>query len=157
MPKPKEPLTEKQSKIAVQAQLMGLTATDMSRIAYRFRMAERETEMMQLVSRLKDGLEWESLKTNDQGLPVWRITDRATTKTAIYSGCLDGKRNLYRRYRRNPAKHDLKWEVKVFENGQQVDYVQAHLFRNRDLRKRHCPEGDTNLVLIMRHFKTFVI
>lgn len=68
MPKERAKLSDKQERILVQAQLMGLTARDMQQIGNRLIALQKEAEDRQEVEENCQGYTWEKLKDNE-----WKI------------------------------------------------------------------------------------
>ena len=60
MPNYRKPLTDKEERILVQAQLMGLTTDSMVRIGNRLRALEREAEVKAQISNDIQGYTWET-------------------------------------------------------------------------------------------------
>jgi hypothetical protein len=60
MPNYRKPLTDKEERILVQAQLMGLTTDSMVRIGNRLRALEREAEELSQINEAIHGYTWET-------------------------------------------------------------------------------------------------
>jgi hypothetical protein len=58
MPNQRKPLTDKEERILVQAQLMGLTTANMVKIGNRLRALEREAEEKQRIAENIQGYSW---------------------------------------------------------------------------------------------------
>lgn len=69
MPIERKKLTDKQERILVQAQLMGLTPRDMQQISNRLIALQREAEEKADISKRIEGFSWEKVKDHD-----WKIT-----------------------------------------------------------------------------------
>lgn len=61
MPRGRAKLTDKQEKILLQAQLMGLEASDMTRIANRLVALKKEREEIARVNDTTNGFRWEKI------------------------------------------------------------------------------------------------
>jgi hypothetical protein len=65
MPRGRSPLTEKQERILVQAQLMGLTTADMVKIGNRLRALDTEREFKQRVDEVTARCQYEIVDKNN--------------------------------------------------------------------------------------------
>lgn len=76
MPRGRAKLTDKQEKILLQAQLMGLEAHDMTRIANRLVALKREREEMSQVDDTTQGFRWEKVvdNTRKDNQTWWKIS-----------------------------------------------------------------------------------
>lgn len=69
MPVERKKLTDKQERILVQAQLMGLTPRDMQQISNRLIALQREEQEKSDIAKRIEGFSWEKIKDRD-----WKIT-----------------------------------------------------------------------------------
>ncbi len=69
MPRERAKLSDKQERILVQAQLMGLTARDMQQIGNRLIALQKEAEVRREIDNTCQGYTWEKIKETE-----WRIT-----------------------------------------------------------------------------------
>ena len=111
-------LTDKEEKILVQAQLMGLTTASMVKIGNRLKALERESEQRSEVAditknynytRKSDGKGWEI--TTDDGY-VWHFTGRSVTRYGSWNSRSKIHYNLHiekpgTRFHRSGEKVDL--------------------------------------------------
>ncbi len=97
-------LSDKQERILVQAQLMGLTARDMQQIGNRLIALQKEAEEIKRIGENTQGFSW--TKT-DKG--TWNIT----TPEGYLCEFSKGKRNN----RRNYWERNLDYHVKVTKPG----------------------------------------
>jgi hypothetical protein len=69
MPVERKKLTDKQERILVQSQLMGLTPRDMQQISNRMIALQKEAEEKADISKRTEGFSWEKINERD-----WKIT-----------------------------------------------------------------------------------
>ena len=76
MPRERAKLSDKQEKILIQAQLMGLSAHDMQQIGNRLMALKKEAEEKSDIADAIYGFSWEEIKdeTRKDGKAGWRIT-----------------------------------------------------------------------------------
>jgi hypothetical protein len=65
MPRTRAKLTDKQERIIVQCQLMGLTTSDMIQISNRLRALEKEKEFKHKVDEIMQDISWEAKKKGE--------------------------------------------------------------------------------------------
>jgi|688.fasta_scaffold02866_9 hypothetical protein len=65
MPRGRAKLTEKQERILIQAQLMGLTPQDMQRISNRLIALQKEAEEIRSINEVTQGYTWDEVVRND--------------------------------------------------------------------------------------------
>lgn len=74
MPRGRKPLSEKQERVLVQCQLMGLTTSDLVTISNRLKALDVEREFKSRVSEVTEGFTW-----NIKDKRNFTVTDRAGT------------------------------------------------------------------------------
>ena len=74
MPRGRRPLSEKQERVLVQCQLMGLTTSDLVTISNRLKALDVEREFKSRVSEVTEGFTW-----NIKDKRNFTVTDRAGT------------------------------------------------------------------------------
>ena len=74
MPRGRKPLSEKQERVLVQCQLMGLTTSDLVTISNRLKALDVEREFKSRVSEVIEGFTW-----NIKDKRNFTVTDRAGT------------------------------------------------------------------------------
>jgi hypothetical protein len=88
MPRTRAKLTDKQERIIVQCQLMGLTTADMTQISNRLRVLEKERDFKAEVDAAIQGMSWE-IKIPKKH---YVITD---TRGRVYNCILNKKTHRY--------------------------------------------------------------
>lgn len=95
MPRERAKLTDKQERILVQCQLMGLTPRDMTQISNRLVALERERQLKADISEATQGMTWSKL-----GAKGWRVVDS------------DGR--IYECHKAKPGKrHQSYWDQQI--------------------------------------------
>ena len=127
-------LTDKQERILVQAQLMGLTPRDMQQISNRLIALQKEAEEIKKISEAIHGYSWNK---TDKG--TWNITTPDGYLCEFSKG-LRSKRDYWRR--------SLDYNVKVTKPGTafKTRYLNKKSVSIRDdWTARICPEGNKEL------------
>lgn len=142
MPNYRKPLTDKEERILVQAQLMGLTTDSMVRIGNRLRALEREAEEIAQINEAVAGYTWETPSkekltiVNPEG---YKITAHSTTP----------RRSSSFYYRSMSRSYDLD----ISKPGTRVKLRQVsdvNLMEGRDWRKRMMPANSKELYSLIR-------
>lgn len=145
MARKKTQLSEQEQKIMVQAQLMGLTVKNMTRIANRLRAIEKEKYTTAWIQDTVTGVAWKNLSEKVNGYVTcekWQVFDNNSDHSAIYTGNSD---------------HYI-WRVQTFKGDTKQNEFRASVHDSTiKLYKRQCPDGSPNLVLAINHFKKFVL
>ena len=145
MARKKTQLSEQEQKIIVQAQLMGLTVENMTRIANRLRAIEKEKHTTAWIQDTVTGVTWKDLSEEVNGYVTcekWQVFDNNSDRSAIYT------RNL----------GHYNWRVQTFKGDTKQNEFRASIYEHTiKLYKRQCPEESPNLVLAINHFKKSVL
>jgi len=104
MPRTRAKLSDKQERILVQAQLMGLTARDMQQIGNRLIALQKEAEEIKKIGETTQGYSW--TKT-DKG--TWNVQTPDGYLCEFSKGKRDGRRSYWERR--------LSYQVKVSKPG----------------------------------------
>lgn len=138
-------LTDKQERILVQCQLMGLTTADMVKISNRLRSLDAEREHR---AEIADVVASHTVEAIPKG---WRIT---SDKGVVYSCVKKKKRATSDWYTRGPV---WEWDIDIFPkkgSKKPVRTVANHkVYISDTLTTRSCPEGDKQLFGLMRSIK----
>lgn len=138
MPRERAKLSDKQEKILLQAQLMGLTARDMQQIGNRLIALQYEAEERRKIQDTIEGYSWEPIKDG------WRIT----TPTNYCVEAVRGQRG-------NSHWHHSTWEYdfKISKPGTRFKtrtFQKKNLHLEYDWKKRLMPEKSKDLYAIIR-------
>lgn len=135
-------LSEKQERILVQCQLMGLTPRDVQQISNRLIALQKEAEYRSEVGNVISGMSWEKI-----GKDGWKIVDR------------DGKIYECTKHKSKRSKQSYwesalyVWDIKISKPGTrfkekyekdvrvQIDYY---------ITAKLCPEGNKDLYALMK-------
>ena len=146
MPRGRRPLTEKQERILVQCQLMGLTTSDLVTISNRLKALDVEREFKSLVSEITHGFTWTCKNKRE-----FTLSDTAgyTYEVKVLS---DYNRNSW-----NQQCHDFA-NVTISKPGTRFKNrsVSAHPLRGHwedNEIVNACPEGNKYLFRMMRDIK----
>ena len=138
-------LSDKQERILVQCQLMGLTTADMVKISNRLRSLDAEREFR---SEIADVVASHKVEAIPKG---WRIT----SDTGIVYSCVKKKgKSTNDWYNRGTT---WLWDIDIFpKKGSKKPprTVENHkVYVSDTLSTRSCPEGDKQLFGLMRSIK----
>ena len=134
-------LTEKQERIIVQCQLMGLTTADMIQISNRLRALEKEKEFKAEVDDVMQGISVE-VKTAKKH---YIITD---TKGKIYEFKISTKKRSY-------FESDT-WDVAVTHPGTRMkprSFAGASIYASNDEMPSICPNKDKYIFRLAKAVK----
>ena len=140
MPRGRASLTDKQERILVQCQLMGLTTSDMIKISNRLKALDIERENRKKVDEAVSGMTWKIVSTKNfvvtdsKGL-VYDCADITNIRKIGYYHKSFGVTITHPGTRMKPRKGELT----IHEN----DYILA----------RHCPENSKTLYRICEGIK----
>lgn len=130
-------LTEKQERILVQCQLMGLTPQDMQQISNRLIALQKEREYKEEVAEAVNNLSWSSTKNG------WQIVDQ-NGKTFECVKKLKSNRNYYdRRY---------SWDVTIDKPGTRYKTKTIRdvgFYMNPYIPAKLCPENSKDLLALL--------
>lgn len=134
-------LTDKQERILVQCQLMGLTTKDMTQISNRLVALEREARLRQEIGETTQGMSWTKI---DKG---WRITD---SQGRIYD-CRKGKPS--KRHQSYWDRQVFVWNVEISGKDKRyktkmVNEVSASI--DYQITAKLCPENSKELYSLLR-------
>lgn len=138
MPRERAKLTDKQERILVQAQLMGLTPRDMQQIGNRLIALQKEAEDKKHISENIEGYSWAQVKGG------WQVTTPDGHTVEAIRG--DRGRSHY---------HYSQWEYdfKVSKPGTRFKtrtYKQKSLNIDYDWKKRLMPADSKELYAVIR-------
>jgi len=146
MPRGRAKLSDKEERILVQAQLMGLDTDSMVRIGNRMRALDREKEFRAKVSEVSSGFSW-TLKSNRE----FAITDREGKLYEV---------NIVRDYNSRDWNHSATDYAKITINKPGTRFkprtINAHKIGNpfNDEIVSACPEKNKYLYRVMREIKS---
>ena len=131
-------LTDKQERILVQAQLMGLTPRDMQQISNRLIALQKEAEEIKKIGETVQGFRWSK---TDKG--TWNVT----TPEGHVCEFSKGKRSSRRSY----WERNLDYSVKVTKPG--TAFKPRSFTKSIGIRDewvaRLCPEGSKELYALI--------
>jgi hypothetical protein len=146
MPRGRKQLTDKQERILVQCQLMGLTTADLVTISNRLKALDREREFLAKVAEATHGFTWTAKNKRE-----FTLTDLAghVYEIKVVSD--------YSRHSWNQQTHDFA-SVKVTKPGTRFKarIMSSHPLRNPwndDEIVSACPDGNKYLYRMMRDIK----
>jgi hypothetical protein len=134
-------LTDKQEKILIQCQLMGMTTADMVKISNRLRAIDAEREFRIKVDEVVQGMTWTKPERSH-----YIVTD---SKGLVYD-C---------KYQRKYSNHWNKtetWEIKVNHPGTRMKekvFKEKNIWSNGDEAARLCPDNDKRLYRLLKAIK----
>lgn len=139
MARERTPLTEKEERILVQAQLMGLSTASMVKIGNRLRALEKEREAVAELNDAVHGFSWEGVQTANN-LSV--VTPKGYTVTATRS---TGGKSYWRHY-------NWYYEVVISKPGtrfkeRRIDGVELRVDYN--WKKKHMPANSKELYALI--------
>ena len=142
MPRERSKLTDKQERILVQAQLMGLTPSDMTKISNRLVALQREALDMQEIAETIDGYSWTKDKDH------WIIT----TPDGYVVKFVKGKTG-------RSSYHYQSWDYNVTINKPGTAFKTRKLQKNsitfrQEWRSRLCPENSKELYAMIKWLST---
>lgn len=157
MPRGRAKLTDKQEKILLQAQLMGLEAHDMTRIANRLVALKKEREEIEQVNRDIDRFRWEKVvddtsKTNDVWWKIFHpdgylieVTNIAVKDRGWYSKTYKANFRITKpgtRFNTRIAKDrnfsvDNDWTKRLMPENDKVLYGIIRWCKQQDFRMEH--------------------
>ena len=138
-------LTDKQERILVQCQLMGLTTRDMTQISNRLVALEREREWLRDIDESKADCEWQRVGTTG-----WVITHR---DGKIYTCTPYKKSNKQQSYW---DRSIYAWDVKINKPGTRFKekvLSDVTLYVDRNVTARICPENSKELYGLLSAIK----
>lgn len=143
MPRERAKLTDKQERILVQAQLMGLTASDMTKISNRLVALQKESQDMKEIADTIDSYTWTKDEKNR-----WSIH----TPDGYVCKFIKGK-NARSHY------YETTWDysITISKPGTafKTRYVQKNSVRfSNSWRSKLCPEKSKELYGLIRFVKT---
>jgi hypothetical protein len=147
MPRGRRPLTDKQERILVQCQLMGLTTADLVTISNRLKALDRENQFRARVNEVTDGF-------------TWTVKDKRNFVVVDGSGAVYDC-SCYTEYSgRDWTQHGIdyiKVTVRYPGTRKKSRTVSDHRISARweeDEIASVCPEGNKYLYRILRDIKT---
>ncbi len=135
-------LTEKQERILIQAQLMGLTARDMQQIGNRLIALQKEARDRQEIENYCQGFSWEKTKDNE-----WRVT---TPEGHVVETHKTGK------FRTEWNRHSIEYDFKVYKPGTRFkirNFKKTSASVELEWRKKLMPEQSKELYGVIRWIK----
>ena len=139
MARGRAPLTDKEEKILIQAQLMGLSTASMVKIGNRLRALEQEREAIANIENTVAGYTWEDLTSGN-----WKITTPEghlveATKTA--------------RGKSSWNHYGWNYNIKVSKPGtrfKERSYKEQSMYMEYDWKKRLMPGNSKELYALIR-------
>ena len=133
-------LSEKEERILIQSQLMGLTTANMIRIGNRLRALDIERQQKEMVSSMVEGRSY-SKQTNG-----WKIIDRDGVNYDF---------NKIKVKRKNYYEAAWAWEVTITKPGtrfvpKKVDKISRYSGHYDDPPQRLCPENSKELFGVLK-------
>jgi hypothetical protein len=146
MPRGRKQLTDKQERILVQCQLMGMTTADLVTISNRLKALDREREFLAKVAEATHGFTWSAKNKRD-----FTLTDTAghVYEVRVVS---DYSRDSWNKQCHDFAKVTVSKPGTRFKNRN----VSAHPLRAQwedDEIVSACPDGNKYLYRMMRDIK----
>lgn len=143
-------LSDKQEKILIQAQLMGLTANDMQQIGNRLMAIKREAQDRADIADAIQGFSWEELKdeTRKDGKGGWRVT---TPDGYVFNV------NNPRKDQRNWYARNTSWDFHVEKPGTRF---KTRVLKDKTVsvddqwKKKLMPDTNKDLYGIIRWIRT---
>jgi len=134
-------LSEKEERILIQSQLMGLTTANMIRIGNRLRAIDIEREQKELINRLMEGRSY-SKQTNG-----WKIVDQDGVNYEFNKIKLKRKTNYY--------ESAWAWEVTITKPGtrfvpKKLEKVSRYNGNYDDPPQRLCPDNSKELFGVLK-------
>ena len=146
MPRGRKPLTDKQERILVQCQLMGMTTADLVTISNRLRALDAEREFLSRVSEASHGFSW-TVKNKRE----FTITDQSghVYEVKCYS---DYSRRDWNHYGTDYAKITVSKPGTRFKTRTVSDHRLSYNYDDGEIVSA-CPEGSKYLYRVMRDIK----
>jgi len=135
-------LTDKQEKIVIQCQLMGMTTADMVTISNRLKALDAEREFRVRVSEVIEGKTWEKKSSKH-----YIIKD---SDGLVYDCTMAHK--VYDHWNRSE-----RWTVSVTHPGTRMKekvFKDQSIYASSDEQARVCPDNDKKLFRLMRAIDT---
>jgi hypothetical protein len=142
MPRERAKLTDKQERILVQAQLMGLTPSDMTKISNRLVALQKEADDMREIADTIEGYSWSKDEKNH-----WTIR----TSDGYVCKFVKGKTGRSQYY-------DTSWDYNVTISKPGTAFKTRYLQKKtvsfkHDWRSKLCPEKSKELYGMIRFLK----
>jgi len=141
MPKERAALTEKQERLIIQATLMGLTPSDMTKISNRLIALEKERSYIKEVQDASEGMSWSK---SDKG---WKIID---SQGKVYD-CVRFKKSKYSHWCRAYG-----YDIVVSKPGTRYKTntnKDVKFYVNNNVPNRLCPENNKELFALLSLIK----
>ena len=147
MPRGRKPLTDKQERILVQCQLMGLTTSDLVTISNRLKALDAEREFRARVNEATSGFSW-TVKNKRE----FTLTDQAghVYEVKCYS---DYSNRDWTMRGRDFAKITITRPGTRFKARTVADHKLANPWNDVEIASA-CPEGSKYLYRVMRDIKS---
>jgi hypothetical protein len=140
MPRARAKLSDKEERILVQAQLMGLSTTSMARISNRLKAIEKEQEEVARINDTISGFAWDPV-TDDKALKV--VTPKGYTITAAGINLASTRWYHYVYiYQLTISKPGTRFKERT------INKVELHC--DKDWRKRLLPSNSRELYALIR-------
>lgn len=137
MPRERAKLSEKQERILVQCQLMGLTPSDMQQISNRLIALQKEREYKDEVAEAVNGLTWTATKKG------WLITDQQGKRFECVKKVKPNRNYFDRRY---------SWDVTIDKPGTRYKAKTIRdvgFYKNPYIPAKLCPENNKDLFALL--------
>jgi hypothetical protein len=147
MPRGRRPLTDKQERILVQCQLMGLTTADLVTVSNRLKALDRENQFRARVAEASHGFTW-TVKNKRE----FTLTDQAGHVYEVK--CYSDYSNHNWNYRGSDyAKITVSKPGTRFKTRTVADHKLANPWNDIEIASA-CPEGSKYLYRVMRDIKS---
>jgi hypothetical protein len=142
-------LSDKQERILVQCQLMGLTTNDMAQISNRLRALENERELIAQINEYSAGKIWKKLDTNS-----WQINSSDGYEYIFKKAAKSKGRQSY--WDRNVTDWDI-WITKPGTRYKSRSLTNVGIGYYEKVTARICPDNSKDLFSILRKLHTDVL
>lgn len=147
MPRGRVKLTDKQEKILIQCQLMGLTTRDMTQISNRLQTLDKERAFKSKVSEITADFTWKEKNKNEFTVidNDGKIYDVQIFSDYKKHGDFYYGKNYYANVK--ISKPGTRFKIREFKTHRLTSHLEE------DIIVSACPEGNKNLFRIMRDIK----
>lgn len=145
MPKVRAKLSEKQERILIQAQLMGLTERDMVQIGNRLMALKKESDMKKMIAETIEGYTWESKSTNKHS---WLIRTPNGYEILAEKG---------KKTKPNYFRYGMDWKMTVTKPGTKFkprEWTETFLNVDYQWKKSLMPENNKDLFCVIKYIKS---
>ena len=142
MAKERAPLTDKEERILVQAQLMGLSTQSMVKIGNRLKALEEEKRDLDYIATIIDGYTWDATKAPD--------LLKVTTKSGYVITAVHTNKKMS-----NWSSISWGYNITIEKPGTRFKTVSVpgDLFFDRGWKKKHMPAQNKHIFSLIRWSK----